>query len=178
MRSVLWLAGLLWLGTVLTLLVWQKQSTTTIFDPKLVMADHFHYLNAAMAKHTKEDTVTAIHIVSEDCFCNLSSRKHRNEVWRLSQAKGINNVAITLESLPNESASFIPAAPAVLIYHGKNLTYAGPYSSGVFCSSGNGLVEPWLTSLEQLQLLYETGFSPVVPSDAQGCYCRNNLYIT
>lgn len=63
---------------------------------------------------------------------------------------------------------YIPALPAVAMLNEQDeLVYLGPYSTGMYCSQGNGIIEPYI----QGKRVKSNG--PIIPYDAQGCYCKN-----
>jgi hypothetical protein len=59
--------------------------------------------------------------------------------------------------------------PAVaVIDKASKLRYFGPYSSGMFCNQGDGLVEPFIKNRQT------TATGATIISQSQGCYCNQN----
>lgn len=108
---------------------------------------------------------TVVHFSSDSCWCQFVASPHIKSVHELVKVQHKTNITLNLETLQS-NPQYIPSIPAVAVFdtQGK-LTYLGPYSTGTFCSAGNGLVEPFV---QELQSNHEA----VIPHDAQGCYCQ------
>ncbi|WP_026375995.1 DUF6436 domain-containing protein [Aestuariibacter salexigens] len=165
------LLAILWLGIVMAVLKWQQSSMLIEFDPELQLLSDLASLEQELLPYHAQHRLTTIHITADDCICDFTSRQHRHSVAQLAEQQGFHNVFINLAESGTESiATVLPALPAVAVFENGELTYFGPYSSGIYCSAGNGLVEPWLTRETD-----SAAFSmpdTVIPYDAEGCYCR------
>lgn len=105
------------------------------------------------------------HYYQSGCACHLLGTLHRKSVEDLAVAYGYENVFVDLSLYP-ELSGFVPSVPSVSVFNAnQQLAFIGPYSSGLFCGAGKGLVEGFIKS----SFLY---YGSVVVSDASGCYCK------
>lgn len=105
------------------------------------------------------------HYYQSGCGCHLLSSQHRKSVEALATANGYENVVVDLSLYP-ELLEFVPSVPAVSVFNDNHkLVYIGPYSSGLVCGVGKGLIEGFLSS----GYLY---YGSVVVSAVRGCYCE------
>lgn len=113
--------------------------------------------------HTRNGVV--VHFTMDNCFCEYVAESHVTSVKKLASEHGFKNHVITLNST---SRFNIPSVPAVAVINQKGkLTYLGPYSTGMFCSEGEGFVEQYINHNTEHNALGATIFT-----DAQGCYCN------
>lgn len=111
-------------------------------------------------------TGSVIHFQSNNCFCQTVAQSHIYSIEKLAAQKQLQNVKLNLDEHTAFKA-YIPSVPAVAVIekNGK-LSYLGPYSTGMFCSQGNGLVEPFLKKSQNNTI------AATVISQSQGCYCN------
>lgn len=103
-----------------------------------------------------------IHFTQGNCFCHWVAAPHIQSVRELAEEQGYQNLELALSA---EWAELIPVSPAVAVFNKLGqLDYLGPYSSGFYCSAGNGIVEPFLTGKKR-------SAGAFIASDARGCYC-------
>ena len=106
-----------------------------------------------------------VHFTMDNCFCEYVAQSHVTSVKKLASEHGFKNHVITLNST---SRFNIPSVPAVAVINQKGkLTYLGPYSTGMFCSEGEGLVEQYINDNTEHNELGAT-----ILTDTQGCYCN------
>ncbi len=122
--------------------------------------------------------ITLMHFGDVNCPCNKFNRPHVEEIQSHYQHQGVRFVAWQqsanygeiLEGFDEvhhtESLAHIPATPAVAIWSKEGqLSYFGPYNSGLICSLGEGFAEIVLDQLAQ-------GLSPeVINTTGTGCFC-------
>jgi hypothetical protein len=74
------------------------------------------------------------------------------------------NETVYFENIQGLS-SILTSTPAIAVFDDLgNLSYLGPYSTGIGCLSGNGTVEPYLD--------VKSTMGAIVPLESTGCYCR------
>lgn len=107
---------------------------------------------------------TIFHFYDGQCSCTALTKDHKNVIN--NTAIKDNFTIVNIDITTNPQFDFIPSTPAILITDkDEKLLYVGPYSTGLDCSANNSLIEIVLSN-------YRQGFSsPVITSDAQGCYC-------
>ncbi|ALS98777.1 DUF6436 domain-containing protein [Lacimicrobium alkaliphilum] len=168
MKPQSWAFLLIWAGILLGTLVLMSRWQLVDYDPNGMLLDKEHSTGLAkkLAKLSDNNRSTAIHITDSDCFCNLISQSHRQQVSQLLKDYGYSNKSINLSDF-DELRQWITAVPSIILFDAdSNLTFIGPYSTGLRCSAGKGLIESWLTSSIDTQ-----GLGPTVISEAKGCYC-------
>lgn len=108
---------------------------------------------------------SVIHFEANNCFCQTVANEHVNAVKTLASEFNLTNHTINLSK---DNAFNLPSVPAVaVINHQGLLTYLGPYSSGMFCAEGDGLVEPYLLNKNP----EHSKLGATIITDAKGCYC-------
>ncbi|MFP4898105.1 DUF6436 domain-containing protein [Paraburkholderia sp. BR14312] len=127
--------------------------------------------------------IRVVHFWDPDCVsCNEITDAHLNYLITMFRDADIDFYSVRKPGTHGQLPAFlrgkikplrgiegmerIPASPAIAIWdaNGK-LAYAGPYSTGLVCSSNNSFVEPILNKLvEGLHV-------EPVPMVAVGCYC-------
>ncbi len=130
------------------------------------------------------NAVTLMHFGDPACPCNQFNTPHLQQIKNHYQPKGVHFVAWQQgsETPPikgfdklhrSDQLPFIPATPAVAIWSSEGqLSYFGPYSSGLLCSLGEGFAE---TILDQLQ----AGLAPqVINTTGVGCFCPTQSQTT
>ncbi|WP_100642709.1 DUF6436 domain-containing protein [Alteromonas facilis] len=166
-----WFVGLLWFALVLLLLGWFATEQLAVFDhngklyDKITQEDSLVAALTASGAELPQGVKVAIHIEDKQCLCQWVATKHIVSVKSLAEAQGFMNLSITLDDIPSLQ-DWIPSVPAIILLSERHdIVYAGPYSAGMYCSAGNGIVEPYITKAPDLEL------GPAVPFDAEGCYC-------
>ncbi|XOV78169.1 MAG: DUF6436 domain-containing protein [Aestuariibacter sp.] len=108
---------------------------------------------------------TTVHFTAGDCWCEHIAAPHINSVKQLTQEQNGKNIDIKISGTP-QITSFIPATPAVAVFNKQEqLVYFGPYSTGLFCTQSNGLVEKFIAGQISPQI------AATVLMEANGCYC-------
>lgn len=108
---------------------------------------------------------TVVHFSNDTCWCQFVATPHINSVFKLASAYNKTNITLNMTNL-SLSTPYVPSTPAVAVFDTQGmLTYLGPYSTGTFCSAGNGLVEPFVAHTQ-------ISTYPTILLDAQGCYCK------
>jgi len=169
-----WLPVLLiiWAAGLLLAVLYAASNKAKYFDPHNVLHQSALSLSfdtlfvEALSKDNLELTGSVIHFQRSDCFCQTVAQSHINSVEKLAEKHQFNNVTVMVDELSILKA-FVPSVPAVaVIDKAGKLNYFGPYSSGMFCTEGDGLVEPFIEK-DQLARAGAT-----VISQSQGCYCN------
>ncbi len=174
-RSVLAVTILgLWIGVVVGGFWWYELRLIRPFLDKLALFDG-QQLDASYRPST--NAITLMHFGDPNCPCNQFNAPHLEQLKSHYQPKGVQFVAWQQgsEIPPIEGfdklhsaaqLAFVPATPAVAIWSSDGqLSYFGPYSSGLLCSLGEGFAE---TILDQLQ----AGLAPqVINTTGVGCFC-------
>jgi len=126
---------------------------------------------------TNNQAITLMHFVDPDCPCNKFNLPHLRELQEHYQQLGVRfvvwqqgNQPFPLQGFDEQyqrpKLPYVPATPAVAIWSRKGeLSYFGPYSTGLICSLGDGFAETILDQLGQ-------GLSPaVINTTGTGCFC-------
>lgn len=163
---------IIWAAGLLLAVLYSASNKTKYFDPQNVLHQSALSLSfdtvfvEALLKENLELAGSVIHFQRSDCFCQTVAQSHINSVEKLAEKHHFNNVTVTLDD-PSILKAFVPSVPAVaVIDQAGKLNYLGPYSSGMFCTEGDGLVEPFI---EKSQL---ARIGATVISQSQGCYCN------
>lgn len=172
MKSRTFLALLaLWVAVCVSVLVYFAERRLAYFDPggafsmKMTAVESDDEFARLMGKLGFSIDKQVFHYYQSGCGCNLLGSQHRKSVELLAKENGYNNVHIDLSLYP-QLLDFIPSIPSVSVFNdSQKLAYIGPYSSGLSCSAGNGLVEGFISS----DYLY---FGSIVVSQVRGCYCE------
>lgn len=175
-QTKLWIALAIWVVVILGLLSWRSMSQLVTFDHNgnLYRASQLENFEAKLFEQLEVFKVTAkktvIHFESQDCTCQWVATSHIKSVEQLASQHGYENLHINLHSNdPNNLGDYVPVTPAIAVIDEMGaVTYLGPYSTGMYCSAGNGLVERFITETHQPNL------GTVIPYDATGCYCIND----
>ncbi len=169
-----WLPVLLifWTAGLLLAVLYAASNKAKYFDPQNVLHQSALSLSfdtvfvEALSKHNLELAGSVIHFQGRDCFCQTVAQSHINSVEKLAEKHLFNSVTVMLDEL-SMLKMFVPSVPAVaVIDKAGKLNYFGPYSSGMFCTEGDGLVEPFIEKGK----LARTGATVI--SQSQGCYCN------
>lgn len=156
----------LWLVLIVSSFVYLVQQRLVEFDSefKLLNTPITTMLEELSNTQTSSLKQTVFHFYDSQCSCTVLTKEHKEFIDSIAINDNFNIVNIDVTD--NNIADFIPATPAILITDSnENLLYVGPYSTGLDCSADNSLVDVVLSN-------YRQGFSsPVVTSDATGCYC-------
>lgn len=171
-----WSAVLLviWTATLLVAVLVAANSKVKYFDPKNVL--HQSALSLSFDKSFVDELSklnvdlagSVIHFQQGDCFCQAIAQSHVNSVEKLAENKQFKNIIVNLDEHKSLNR-FIPSVPAVaVIDKASKLRYFGPYSSGMFCNQGDGLVEPFIKNSQT------TATGATIISQSQGCYCNQN----
>lgn len=176
-KTKLWLALAVWLSVILGLLSWSSLSQLVVFDHTgnlyraSQVGDFETRIVEALEKLHGDSQKTVIHFGTNDCTCQWVAAPHIHSVKQLARQSGYQNLDVDIQGdLGQLFADFIPATPAIAIIDGTGaLTYLGPYSTGIYCSAGEGIVERFIKQTHYPNL------GVVIPFDATGCYCVNQV---
>ncbi|MCY7297089.1 DUF6436 domain-containing protein [Alteromonas sp. a30] len=141
------------------------------FDPHSELASNMadmtfdNRLRDTLIRHGIDVHNTVVHFTQAHCVCAQIAQRHINSVKQRASAQSYNNVQVSLNQLLALKA-FIPSIPAVAVFN-KNaqLSYLGPYSTGLYCSPNEGIVEKFIPSQDHL-------IGANIMHEAQGCYCQ------
>ena len=177
-KTLITIALVLWLGSMLTGLWWYKSrfirpfsETTAVFSGQQLR------LPDSMAG---AGTVRFVHFWDPACPCNVGNQQHLAEMlkrytgevefYHLQKPGSSGQLPKALSSMRHLSglpgAEQLPASPAVAIWdRSGQLAYFGPYSEGAVCNSSNSFIEPVLDALLENR--------PVAAANtlAVGCFC-------
>ncbi|CCQ11297.1 Secreted protein, containing thioredoxin-like domain [Pseudoalteromonas luteoviolacea B = ATCC 29581] len=159
---------LFWLTLASCLVYYVSAESVSKFDPNYTLVESSlspdfdeEFINWLVTQ-TRIDGRSVVHITSQECRCNLVSQRHRESVAKLAEDHLFNNLYIT-----TDNPHFVPSTPAIAIIDEQNqLVYFGPYSTGYFCSAGDGIAEPFINGS------YQANNRATVIADATGCYCH------
>lgn len=138
------------------------------FDPKQKLAgiSQTTLVNRIITEFALPDHMpnTLINFVSETCSCNQISEPHRSDVNKKASK---DNMSVINVILPNNFSGIIPSTPAILALNKKSeLIYFGPYSEGVSCGSGKGMIDLVMYN-------YKKGYNAqLIVENSKGCYCN------
>ncbi|WP_426359452.1 DUF6436 domain-containing protein [Pseudocolwellia sp. HL-MZ19] len=107
---------------------------------------------------------TLINFVSENCRCNQTSSSHLSDVKMTAERENMSVINVVI---PDNFSGIIPSTPAVLaLDHNSELIYFGPYSEGLSCGSGEGIIDLVMSN-------YKKGFNAkLIMTSTEGCYCN------
>jgi hypothetical protein len=138
--------------------------TNTLHESALTSSFDERVLAAILSAYPKLSN-TVVHFQNDSCFCQVVADRHIGSVKTLAAKNQFQNVQLNVETVTALKA-ILPSVPAVAVIDKQgNLSYLGPYSSGIFCSQGNGLVEPFIKDNSAVR------YGATVISQSQGCYC-------
>ena len=133
---------------------------------------------------TTNKSITLMHFVDPDCPCNKFNQPHlkalqdhyrKQNIRFVAWQRGVQAFQADGFDELNHSAQLphIPATPAVAIWSSEGeLSYFGPYSSGLNCALGEGFAETILDQLGQ-------GLNPkVINTTGVGCFCPTKSIYT
>jgi Domain of unknown function (DUF6436) len=164
----------LWVSVIVGGFWWYEMRLIRPFLNNVALFDG-QQLKATYATH--DNTITLMHFVDPNCPCNKFNLPHLKQLQDHYQKLGIRFVLWQQGNQPFQLTGFderhqrsqlpyVPATPAVAIWSSTGeLSYFGPYSTGLLCSLGEGFAETILDQLEQ-------GLSPeVINTTGVGCFC-------
>lgn len=161
-----------WVSVAFVVLYALYLDSLKTFDPKgelykSTQDKHFEQqLTQVLESIVGDVSNTLIHFTQPSCWCETVAQEHIESVRQLALSEQLNYQVVDVSTQPTFRLSLLPSTPAVAVFSSTGaLKYFGPYSSGLYCSAGNGLVEPYVSqsSLPSFATL-------VVNSD--GCYCQ------
>lgn len=178
-KTLITIAVILWLGSMLTGLWWYKSRFIRPFsETAAIFSGQQLSLPESMAG---AGAIRFVHFWDPSCPCNVGNQQHlvdmlehyagEVEFYHVPKpgSSGQLPKALSgmrhLNSLPGSQQ--IPASPAVAIWdQSGQLAYFGPYSEGAVCNSSNSFVEPILDALLNNR--------PVSAANtlAVGCFCN------
>jgi hypothetical protein len=138
------------------------------FDPeqKLVDISQETLVHRIMAELELPEHMpnTLINFISKSCSCNQTSKAHRIDVNKKASQEKMSVINVTL---PENFSGIIPSTPAVLALNNKSeLIYFGPYSEGLSCGSGEGIIDLVMSN-------YKKGYNAqLIIEKSTGCYCN------
>jgi hypothetical protein len=161
----------LWLVLALIGLLFASKSIEKPFDPTGALyyasnkPDFDSQVNSMLygALHVPLNNVV-VHITSHsDCLCQLTASRHIKSVKDAVEYIGKRNETVYIENIKDLS-NMLTSTPAIAVFDEQgNLSYLGPYSTGIGCLSSNGTVEPYLDT--------KSTWGAIVPLESTGCYC-------
>ncbi|GMM83967.1 DUF6436 domain-containing protein [Pseudoalteromonas sp. MTN2-4] len=162
---------LFWAASLLLAVLYASSSKLKSFDPnnqlhQAALQTRFDKLFLTQLQTIEANLVnTVFHFRTDSCFCHTVAQGHIASVEKLAERQTFRNIKVNLVT-NSKLKRFIPSVPAVAVVdeEGK-LSYLGPYASGMFCTQGNGLVEPFIKRMQGQNL------GATVISQSQGCYC-------
>lgn len=169
------LALIIWLCAMLVLLGWSAANKLVTFDHdgRLYLMSQQHNFDEIAATRllalTESKGPFAIHFEGSECMCQWVAKPHIESVKKLAVEHGYENIVLNANSSEAQKiAEYMPITPAIALLNEKGeLVYLGPYSTGIYCTKGKGLVEPFIQGNRM------TLNGPAIPYDAEGCYCEN-----
>ena len=106
---------------------------------------------------------TVVHFKQGACACQSVGSIHINSVKQLASEFAHNNIELNINDVLGLE-QIVPSTPAVAVFdENGSLNYLGPYSSGFYCTVGNGIVEPFINKTAEL--------GATIVTQAAGCYC-------
>ena len=165
----LYLVVVVWLGFTVLAAIYFISDRIVAFDPKHKLANisQSSLVNQIMSEFELPTNMpnTLINFIGEDCRCNQTSQSHLSDVKANASKDNMSVINITL---PNNSSGIIPSTPAVLVLdHNSKLIYFVPYSEGLSCGKGEGIIDLVLMN-------YKKGFNAqLIMANSEGCYCNN-----
>lgn len=172
--SAILLVSCFWICLITASILFLSSKKVKHYDPNGLLA-----LNASGQNFDKEfKTIftdrsftfknAVVHFFSDNCFCRTVAQSHINSVTALASEQGYEQFSFDVDDL-SDINEYIPSIPSVAVFDtNENLVYLGPYSSGIFCTEGNGLVEPFIKK----DLAIRSLPGAIIMSEAKGCYCE------
>jgi len=161
---------LLWLVLTVVAASYFISERLVAFDPQKKLAD---INQQALVEHILADinlssplSNTLINFISPHCQCNQISFEHLTDV---KNTASLNNMSVIDISLPKNFTGLIPSTPAALVLdENGELIYFGPYSEGLSCGKGEGIIDMVLSN-------YKKGFNAqLIMANSEGCYCNTH----
>lgn len=173
-KYTLYFAIFIWMMSSVIILLWLTEDKIKSFDPddqmysSLMSGKLERDMLSLVDKVTMNEGGLILHFIDDSCFCQDIASKHIHSVMRFAENEGYRNHIIRVDELPHVK-EMLPSFPATAVINGNGkVVYVGAYSSGIFCSEGNGIVENFIRNGISLPKFTQ------ISSDAEGCYCNNN----
>lgn len=164
----LYIIVFIWLGFTVLAAVYFYNDRLVHFDPenKLGNIPASTFVNNVISEFNLPSQMpnTLITFTNERCQCNQSNQEHWSDVNKTAIKDKMSVVNI---DLPQNFSGIIPSTPSVLVLdNNSQLIYFGPYSEGVSCGIGEGIIDLVMSN-------YKKGFNAeLINNNAQGCYCN------
>jgi len=164
----LYIIVFVWLAFTLVAAAYFITDRLVPFDPNQKLNNMSQY---ALVNKIKSDfelpadlSNTLVNFVSENCRCNQTSSTHLSDVKMTAERENMSVINVVI---PDNFSGIIPSTPAVLaLDDNSELIYFGPYSEGLSCSSGEGIIDLVMSN-------YKKGFNAkLIMTATQGCYCN------
>lgn len=158
----------LWLTFTVMAAIYFISERLVSFDPKqkLTNVTKQALVNSIIAEFHLPDHLpnTVINFVDPNCRCNKISLDHLSDVNKNAVNDDMSVMNVTL---PSDFSGLIPSTPAVLVLDNNGeLIYFGPYSEGLSCGKGEGIIDLVLSN-------YKKGFNAqLIMANSEGCYCN------
>ncbi len=158
----------LWLGFTVLAAIYFITDRLVSFDPqqKLANVNHQSLVEQIIAEFELPNHLpnTLINFVGPNCKCNQTSFEHLSDVKNTAKQSKMSVINITI---PKEFNGLVPSTPAVMALDNNNeLIYFGPYSEGLSCGKGEGIIDLVLSN-------YKKGFNAqLIMANSEGCYCN------
>lgn len=161
---------------LLTLSKWQASLDTWYAPMDVADANYFgESFQRSVAKwlESAEGAGAALVVIADrKCPCTRATLKKLDEALALSPrrdirlvVRDIGDVDADQDAVWTQVLSEVPATPTLLVVEGKRLLYAGPVTSGNFCTTAVGRV----LGVTALQLPRSAAMFNLID---KGCYCR------
>lgn len=164
------LSSLMVLGWLLLsgYLLWQDQrSVVGTFDPELrwqqQATDNLELASVNTA--SGESLMQLLHVIDPSCRCHRKQQQHQQALQQSFAAIPQQTLSI---AEARQLGLSIPAAPMAIVLNGDELVYAGPYTVGPVCGSGDGWVERLLRGEIQLAGAWLNG-------ESNSCRCLQSV---
>lgn len=164
---------LFWASTLLAAVIYLSTEKIKSFDHNqqlaVLMADMAfdqRFSDYLTAKNIELKN-TVIQFTARNCFCQTIAQPHINSVKKLANHNRYHHITLSVDE-HQQLRHFIPSIPAVAVFNKTGvLTYLGPYSTGMYCSPNQGLVEKFIPAKDHT-------IGATIINEAQGCYCNLN----
>lgn len=168
----------IWASLVLALLMGFIKIQQKSFDPNnlLFNAALSHTFDEMFAneikQHLQNTKNLVVHFSSDDaCACQLRSSLHVKQIEESVLALHKVNQQWNISHWPIDRR-FVPSYPAIAIFDQQGqLTYLGPYSSGLGCNNSNSQIDNYLS------VDHRNTPAGIVNTDSIGCYCQRHKSI-
>lgn len=163
----------LWILLTIGALAYFAEARLVEFDPQgqLGMAsvsnEFDQHVGNSFSVYSKSLRSSVFHIQQKNCSCNTSNLTHVARINAKVREHGFNSYKLDAND-PVLQSIILPSTPAIVVFdHDGKLAYMGPYSSGLFCGSGAGIVDGFIN-----MVINNTHLGTTIVSDSQGCYCH------